>query len=297
MILGAIEAGGTKIICGIGDENGHLIEKVHFPTLAPEETIPEIINYFKDKDIVALGIGTFGPVDVNINSKTYGYILDSPKVGWSMYPLLDELKKYIHVPMMIDTDVNGAALGESLWGIAKDKPSCIYITIGTGVGAGYCSDKKLLHGLLHPEMGHIMLKQHKDDDFAGICRFHGNCLEGLASGPAIEKRFNTKAINLEETHLAWEIEAYYIAQALMNYTLILSPHQIILGGGVMKQQQLFPLIRKNFKELMNGYINKPELMEHIDDYIVYPGLGDHSGTYGSLALATLLIENLHIEKG
>jgi len=287
MILGAIEAGGTKIICGIGDEKGILFDKVHFPTLTPEETMPNILAYFKDKDIEALGIGSFGPVDVHKDSKTYGYILDTPKAGWSMFPFLDEIKKGIHVPTVIDTDVNGAALGESMWGIAKDLPSCLYITIGTGVGAGFCHDGHLLHGLLHPEMGHIILPKHEKDPYPGKCPFHGNCLEGLASGPAIEDRFGKKAYELPETHIAWEIESYYIAQALVNYTMILSPHKIILGGGVMKQKQLFPLIRQQFITLMGSYINKPELSDQIDDYIVYPGLGDHSGTYGALALATL----------
>lgn len=289
MLLGAIEAGGTKIICGIGNEKGELLEKIHFETLMPEETMPKIIAYFSDKKIEALGIGTFGPVDVNPSSSTYGYILDTPKAGWSMYPFLDEIKKHIHVPMMIDTDVNGAALGEAMWGIAKDVDSCMYITIGTGVGAGFYSQGRLLHGLLHPEMGHILLRKHPEDTYNGKCPFHGDCLEGLAAGPAIEERFGIKAYNLPPDHLAWEIEAYYIAQALINYTMILSPNRIILGGGVMKQQQLFPLIRKEFIKQLGGYIKKPELSSDIDNYIVYPGLGDHSGMYGSLALATLVI--------
>jgi len=289
MLLGAIEAGGTKIICGIGTEKGELLEKIHFETLMPEETMPKIINYFKEKNIKALGIGTFGPVDVNPTSSTYGYILDTPKAGWSMYPFLDEIKKSINVPIIIDTDVNGAALGESMWGIAKDVDSCVYITIGTGVGAGFCSEGRLLHGLLHPEMGHILLRKHPKDTYLGKCPFHGDCLEGLASGPAIEERFGIKAYELPADHIAWEIEAYYIAQALINYTMILSPNKIILGGGVMKQKQLFPLIRQEFIKQLNGYIKKPELSSDINNYIIYPGLGDHSGMYGSLALATLVI--------
>lgn len=289
MLLGAIEAGGTKIICGIGNEKGELFEKIHFETTSPAETMPKIIEYFADKQIEALGVGTFGPVDVNPSSETYGYILDTPKAGWSMYPFLDTLKEHITVPMVIDTDVNGAALGEAMWGVANDVDSCLYITIGTGVGAGFYSEGRLLHGLLHPEMGHILLRRHEQDDYMGKCPFHGDCLEGLAAGPAIEGRFGIKAYELEETHIAWEIEAYYIAQALINYTMILSPHRIILGGGVMKQQQLFPLIRKEFIKQLGNYINKPELSTDIDHYIVYPGLGDHSGMYGALALATLTI--------
>lgn len=285
-MLGAIESGGTKIICAIGDENGNIHDKIHFPTTTPEETMPQIVAYFKDKDIEKLGIGTFGPVDIDEQSPTYGYILDTPKPGWSMYPFLDYIKEHIDVPTVIDTDVNGAALGESMWGIAKDVDSCVYITIGTGVGAGFHSKGTLLHGLLHPEMGHILLRKHPEDTFKGRCPFHGDCLEGLAAGPAIEDRWQQKAYDLPEDHIAWEMESYYIAQALVNYTMILSPKRIILGGGVMKQKQLFPMIHKQFITLMNDYIKKPELKEKIDQYIVYPGLGDHSGTYGALALAT-----------
>lgn len=290
MLIGAIEAGGTKIICGIGTTEGELIEKVHFETGIPDETMPKIIEYFEGKNIEALGVGTFGPVDVNPKSSTYGYILDTPKKAWSMYPFLEELKKHIKVPTVIDTDVNGAALGEAMWGIAKDVDSCLYITIGTGVGAGFYTQGKLLHGLLHPEMGHILLRKHPEDTYEGKCPFHKDCLEGLAAGPAIEARFGMKAYDLGEDHLAWQIEAYYIAQALINYTMILSPERIILGGGVMKQKQLFPLIREEFKKALNGYIKKPQLDQDINDYIVYPGLGDHSGMYGSLALATLALK-------
>lgn len=289
MLLGAIEAGGTKIICAIGQEDGRLIEKISFPTLMPDQTIPAIIDYFKDKKISALGIGTFGPADINPTSETYGYILDTPKPGWGMYPLLPTIRQAIDVPTVFDTDVNGAALGENLWGIAADKNSCLYITVGTGIGAGFCFNGKLLHGLLHPEMGHILVRRHPQDNFSGRCPFHQDCLEGLASGPAIEDRFQQKAYDLPDNHLAWDIEAYYLAQALVNYVLILSPEKIILGGGVMKQKQLFPLIHRYFIQFMNDYIHKPELKTDIANYIVYPGLGDNSGTYGALALATQAI--------
>lgn len=289
MLLGAVEAGGTKIIVGIGNEQGELYEKMEFPTGLPDEAVKKIVDYFKDKEITALGIGTFGPVDVHKDSKTYGYILDTPKQNWSMYPLLDKLKEHLHVPMIIDTDVNGAALGEIMWGAAKEENSCLYMTIGTGIGGGFCMGNTLLHGLLHPEMGHILLRQHEKDTYKGHCPFHGNCFEGLAAGPAIEDRHKVKAYTLPSDHLAWEIEAYYIAQALVSYTLTLSPEKIVLGGGVMKQKHLFPMIHKYFKEMMNEYIKKPQLMEEVENFIVYPGLGDNSGTYGALALATLLL--------
>lgn len=289
-MLGAIEAGGTKIIVGIGNEKGHLLDQYEFPTAEPTAAVEQICRYFEDKAIEALGIGTFGPVDVHEDSSTYGYILDTPKPGWSMYPLLDKLKEKIHVRMMIDTDVNGAAMGESLWGAAKGLDSCLYMTIGTGIGGGFYSKGALLHGLLHPEMGHLLLRRHPKDSYSGHCPFHGDCFEGLACGPAIEDRYKTKAHLLPKDHEAWEIEAYYIAQALMQYILILSPDKIVLGGGVMKQKHLFEMIQNNVKQMMNAYIKKPMLMDDIDRYIVYPSLGDHSGTYGALALATLALK-------
>lgn len=290
MKLGVIEAGGTKIICGIGTKEGVLLEYVEFPTEKPALTVPKIIKYFENKEIEALGIGTFGPVDVHEDSDTYGYILETPKDGWRNYDLLGKLKEAFNIPMIIDTDVNGAALAEATWGAAKDKSSCLYMTIGTGIGGGIYVNGGLIHGLLHPEMGHIVLRKHKDDNFEGLCPSHGDCFEGLAAGPAIEKRWNMKGIDIPRDHVAWDIEAYYIAQALVNYIMILSPEKIVLGGGVMKQKQLFPKIREEVKKLLAGYIVKPELTTDIDDYIVYPELGDNAGTYGALALAKRVLD-------
>lgn len=285
MKLGVIEAGGTKIIVGIGDEHGTLHEVEFFPTKGPEETVEKIGQYFADKTIDALGIGTFGPADLNPESETYGYILDTPKPGWSMFPLLDRIKEYVDVPTVFDTDVNGAALGEMMWGAAKGLDSCLYMTIGTGVGGGFCHKGELLHGMMHPEMGHLLLRRHPEDDYKGHCPFHGDCFEGMACGPAIEDRWNQKAYDLPIDHQAWEMEAYYIAQALMQYVLVLSPEKIILGGGVMKQKQLFEKVHVYLKSMMKAYIKNPLLGKAIDKYIVYPALGDNSGTYGALALA------------
>lgn len=284
MLIGTIEAGGTKFVLGIGNENGEILEKISIPTESPEITMPIVIKYFKDKDIKALGVGCFGPIDPNINSKTYGYITTTPKLKWANYNIIGELKKVFNIPIGFDTDVNGAALGELKWGAAKNLNSAVYITIGTGIGAGAIIEGKLVHGLLHPELGHIYVKRHKDDTYLGRCPYHDDCLEGLAAGPALEGRWNTSGANLPQNHIAWEFESYYIAQAIVNIILTISPEKIILGGGVMKQSFILPMIHVQVKKLLNGYINKKELLEEIDNYIVLPKLGDNAGLCGAIAL-------------
>ncbi len=288
MKLGAIEAGGTKFVCAVGDENGNIFERVSFPTTLPEETMKLVCDFFKDKGIEALGVGSFGPIDPDKKSKTYGYITTTPKKGWTNYNILAELKKHFNIPMEFDTDVNGAALGESIWGAAKGLDSCVYITVGTGIGAGGIIDGKMIHGLTHPEMGHILIAKEPNDNYVGGCPYHGgDCLEGLASGPAIEKRWGKKGHELGENHEAWELEAKYLAKAIMNYILIISPKKIIIGGGVMKQRQLFPMIRKNVLKYLNGYVASSEIVNNIDTYIVPPGLEDNAGISGALALAKM----------
>ena len=289
-IIAAVEAGGTKFICGLGTEDGKIIDRINIPTTTPEETMKQVIEYFKDKEFDVMGVGSFGPIDPVKESATYGYITKTPKPYWSDYNIIGELKKHFDVPMEFDTDVNGAALAESWWGSGNGLKNVMYITVGTGIGAGAVVDGKMLQGLTHPEMGHIFLKRHKDDNYAGKCPFHKDCLEGLASGPAIEDRWGKKGVALADDELVWEMEAYYLAQGLINYILILSPQKIIMGGGVMKQQQLFPLIRKNVQKFLNGYVHKKEILEDIDDYIVYPGLGDEAGFIGSIALGKIALE-------
>ncbi len=285
MKLGAIEAGGTKFVVATGDENGRIISRATFPTTTPEETMAEVYRFFDDSGIAALGIGTFGPIDPDVNSPTYGYITTTPKPGWANFAMLPELQKRYTIPMGFDTDVNGAALGEVRYGAAKGLDSCLYLTIGTGIGGGAIVEGKLAHGLLHPEMGHIALVRHPHDNMVCNCPYHDHCFEGLAAGPAIAKRWGKKGDELDKDHEAWDMEAYYIGQALATYILVLSPKKIILGGGVMKQTQLFPKIRRVVKECLNGYIQKEEITAHIDDYIVPPGLGDNAGICGALALA------------
>jgi len=290
MLFGALEAGGTKMVMATGNENGEIYEQVSIPTENPDITIPRIIDYFRAKEIAALGIGSFGPIDLDKNSDTYGYITSTPKLAWANYDLAGTLQKALQVPIGFDTDVNGSALGEATWGSTKGLPSSIYITIGTGVGVGVYQNGAPLHGMLHPEAGHVLLSRHPEDTFAGSCPFHPNCLESLAAGPAIEKRWGKKAVDLKDNTKVWELEAYYIAQALVGYILTLSPHRIVLGGGVMHQEQLFPLIRNQVKELLNGYIRTSQI-ENIDTYIVPAALKDNQGIMGCIQLAKLELQS------
>lgn len=285
MRIGAIEAGGTKMVCAIGNENGDILEQESFPTRTPEETIPNLIRFFEQKEIDALGIACFGPIDLNKDSDTYGYITTTPKLAWQNYNMVGAFKK-LGVPIGFDTDVNGSILGENTWGIGQGLRSCIYITIGTGIGVGVIADGKLLHGMLHPEGGHILLMRHPDDKYLGKCPFHPNCFEGLCAGPAVEERWGKKAIALAEQKEVWEMEAYYIGQALVDYASILSPQRIILGGGLMHQTQLMPLIRKEFAKQLNGYLKTKEI-ENLEQYIVLQSLDDKQGIMGAIKLALM----------
>ncbi len=289
MLYGALEAGGTKMVVAIADETGKIYDRASYPTETPEKTMPVLIDYFKKFDIKALGVGTFGPADLNEDSETYGYITSTPKPGWKNYNILGAFKDALKIPVGFDTDVNVAALGEATFGCMKGTTDGIYITIGTGVGVGVLSNGKLLHGMLHPEAGHILLARKEGDNVKSFCPFHDNCFEGLAAGPAIEKRWGKKAFDLKDNSEVWELEADYIAQALMNYILILSPKKIVLGGGVMHQLQLFPLIRKKTLELINGYVNTKELKD-IDNYIVPASLNDNQGILGCITLAVTALK-------
>lgn len=284
MYLGALEAGGTKMVCAVGTETGEIIDRISIPTQTPEITMPKIISYFADKNICALGVGCFGPIDLDKSSETYGYITTTPKLAWRNYNIVGVLQEALQVPIGFDTDVNGSALGEAAFGITKGLESSMYVTIGTGVGVGIIVNGALVHGMLHPEAGHILLARAEGDDFTCHCPYHTSCFEGLAAGPALEARYGKKAYELTDREEVWELEAYYIAQALVNYTLIVSPKRIVLGGGVMHQTQLFPLIRKKFLELLNGYIVTKEI-EDIEHFIVPYSLHDDQGIMGCIRLA------------
>ena len=282
---GSLEAGGTKMVCAIGDEQGNILERISIPTLEPEKTMPAIIDFFKNKNISALGIGCFGPVDLDRKSATYGYITTTPKLPWKNYDIVGVCEKELGVPVGFDTDVNASALGEATWGCTKDLSNSIYITVGTGIGVGVIIDRKPYHGMLHPEGGHIFLARHPQDPMEkGVCPYHELCLEGLASGPAIAARWGKPGAELADRKEVWELEAYYLAQAICSYIMILSPERIIVGGGVSHQEQMMPMIRKEVERQMGGYI-QAKGMKDLDHYIVLPSLNDNPGIMGGLKLA------------
>ncbi len=288
-LYGAIEGGGTKFVCAIGDSSGKIIEKIKISTQAPEITSQEIISFFKQHPIKKLGIGCFGPLDLNKNSATYGSITSTPKPGWSGFNILRTLKQALNVEVILDTDVNGAALGEYYWGLSKQIKNLVYITIGTGIGAGILVNGETVKGLLHPEAGHMFISQRKDDNFEGTCPFHGNlCFEGLANGPAIKNRWHVEHFSsLEKDHPAVDLEAHYIAMALVNIICTCSPELIIIGGGVTDQKALLPKVREKTVKLLNGYVRHDRIEKEIDKYIILPTLNENSGIMGALTLAII----------
>lgn len=283
MRIGALEGGGTKMVLAIGNENGEIFEQISIPTETPAITMPKMIEYFKEKKIEALGVACFGPVCLDKNNEKYGYITSTPKLAWRDYNIVGALSKALNVPIGFDTDVNGSCLGEATFGSAKGLKNVVYLTIGTGIGAGEMVDGKLLHGNLHPEAGHMPMRRHPEDKYEGKCPYHKDCFEGLAAGPAIEARWGRSAKELSDDQKVWDMEGWYIAEALVTYILTLAPEKIILGGGVMHQTQLFPIIRKYVKEMINGYIDTPEVAD-IDNYIVPAGLNADQGIIGCLVL-------------
>jgi fructokinase len=289
-LYGGIEAGGTKFVCVVASGPRHIVDEIRFQTTTPEETLGRAIQFFKpfvsSGQIQSLGMGCFGPLDVIPESSTYGFITATPKPGWSNTNVLGILRGALGIRIALDTDVNVAGLGESKWGVSQGCDPSLYLTIGTGIGGGYIKDGKSLVGLLSLEMGHLRIPHDRAlDPFVGNCPFHEDCFEGLASGPAIEKRLGRPGAMIAENDPFWNIEADYIASALVNYVLTLSPTKIILGGGVMQREFLFSKVRWRVRELLNGYVAHKNLMEHIDDYIVPPGLGNQSGSLGAIALA------------
>ncbi len=291
-VFGGVEAGGTKFVCGIGSGPDDLRIVERFSTTNPRETISRALDFFRrqKEPLEAVGIASFGPVDLNQASPTYGFITTTPKKGWQNADIVGHFRDALGVPVGFDTDVNGAALGEYRWGAAQGLNTFVYLTIGTGIGGGGMVEGNLIHGLLHPEMGHMPLpRDETKDPFPGVCPFHGDCLEGLANGPAIEARWGQPGETLNEDHPAWQLEAHYLALGLANIITIISPQRIIMGGGVMEQKQLFPLVRQEVINILNGYIRAPEILEHIDAYIVPPALGSRAGVLGAIALAQQVV--------
>ncbi|MBZ1512894.1 ROK family protein [Leuconostoc mesenteroides] len=286
-LLGAIEAGGTKFVVAVADHDYNIIERTSFPTLDGQKTVEQVIAFFdKFDDIDAIGIAAFGPIDIVEESTTYGHVLDTPKRGWSGYDFLGAMKDWRDIPYYWTTDVNGAGWAEFETGAAKDVNNMVYLTVGTGVGAGIVSGGKLVAGYGHPEAGHIFLQKHPLDKYEGHCPFHGdNCLEGLAAGPAIEERWGRSAKEIPDDDVAWKIEAFYLAQAALDYTMILRPEKIVFGGGVPHREILFTLIRESFAEQMSDYLAVPDL----DEYIVPVANGDNAGILGCFYLAKTLL--------
>ncbi len=287
-VYGGIEAGGTKFVCAVGSGPNEILAETEFPTTSPGETIGRAIAFFNDQSarIGAVGIGSFGPVDPDPRSSGFGTITTTPKPGWQNVDILGQIQTALGVPVAFDTDVNAAALGEHRWGVAQGLETFVYITVGTGIGGGAMVEGDLLHGLMHPEMGHLRIPHDRDrDPFEGTCPFHGDCLEGLASGPAIERRWGQSGEALPDDHPAWSLEAHYLALGLMSIICILSPQRIILGGGVMERSFLFPMIRSEVQHLLSDYIQVPAITEEIDGTIVPPGLGARAGVLGAIALA------------
>lgn len=289
-VYGGVEAGGTKFVCAVGNNPGDILAKAQFPTTTPRETIAKAIGFFRETGTVLSGIGiaAFGPLDLHKESPTYGHITTTPKPGWTNTNLVKPFREAFNVPVALDTDVNGAALAEGKWGAAQGLDTFIYLTIGTGIGGGGLLNGKPAHGLVHPEMGHMLIPHDREKDpFPGVCPYHGDCWEGLAGGPAIAKRWGVPPEALPPDHKAWQLEAEYTAYGVTNLILTLSPQKVILGGGIMKVPGLLEKVQEKVKLLLHNYVNSTAINDKIEDYIVAPELGDMAGALGAIALAEM----------
>ena len=285
--FGGIEAGGTKFVCGIGS-SPHDLRTATFPTTSPAETLARAIGFFLEngESLEALGIASFGPVDLTPGSPSYGRITSTPKPGWVDVDIVGEVKNALRVPVAFDTDVNGAVLAETRWGAARGFTDAMYLTVGTGIGGGAIVGGQLVHGMLHPEMGHIRVPHDwTADPYKGSCPYHGDCLEGLACGRAMEERWGARPETLDASHAAWSLEAKYLAFGLATWVCTLSPQKIIVGGGVVRNSDLLPMVRQNLCGLLNGYVRTPQILEKMHDYVVPPALGENAGVLGAIALA------------
>jgi fructokinase len=279
-LVGGVEAGGTKVVCAIGRDPDDVRAEARFATTTPAETLARVVRFFREHatPIAALGVATFGPVDLDPGSPTFGAITATPKPGWQHVDVVGPLRDALGVPIALDTDVNASALAEHRWGAARGASSAVYVTVGTGIGGGAVLDGRPLHGLGHPEMGHVRIPHDRAaDPFAGTCPRHGDCWEGLASAPAIAGRWGRAPEILPDDHPAWPLEAGYLALGIANVLLTLSPRCLVLGGGVMARASLLPLVRTRVDALLGGYVRAAA--------IVPPALGERSGVLGALALA------------
>lgn len=289
-LFGCIEAGGTKFVVGIVAAPGDIRESARFDTTTPDETIEATIAWLREAQerhgpLSAIGVASFGPVELDRTAVSWGHITATTKPGWSDTDFGARVEREMQLPVGFDTDVNGAALAEARWGAGRGQPVSVYITVGTGIGGGAVIDGKLLHGLSHPEMGHIRPQRHPEDTgFAGICPFHGDCLEGLASGPAIKARWGTSLSDLPRDHAGHEMIAWYLAQLVVTLQSIMEPGRVILGGGVMATEGLLERLRQKADELGQGYFRG-----QASKIIVPPVLGNQAGLLGGLALAQDMI--------
>jgi fructokinase len=286
-VYGGIETGGTKWECAIGTGPEDLRATGTVPTTTPNETIERVVAFFeREGPVSALGIGSFGPVDQKVGSATWGHITSTPKPGWAYTDVGPEIRRRLSVPVAFDTDVNAAALGEHRWGAAQGLDTFCYITVGTGIGGGGMAGGRLLHGLLHPEFGHMRIPHDRErDPFDGVCPFHGDCWEGLASGRAIEARWGRPAVELDDEEAVWILQAHYLALGLVSVICVLSPERILLGGGVMNRNDLLPLVHREVSALLNGYLQTAAVGDAISEYIRRPALGARAGVLGAIALA------------
>jgi fructokinase len=289
-LVGGIEAGGTKFVCAVGTGPDDVRAEVRVPTTTPAETLGRVVAFFGEQaargPLAALGVASFGPVDLDPGSATFGFITTTPKPGWRGVDLLGPLRRALGVPLALDTDVNAAALAEQRWGCGRGLATLTYVTVGTGIGGGVVVDGRPLHGLVHPEIGHARVPHDRArDPFPGICPAHGDCWEGLAAAPAVAARWGRAPATLPDEHPAWALEAHYLALGLANVVLTLSPQRLVLGGGVMARAQLYPLVRAGVSDLLAGYLVSPALGDGLERYIVPPALGERAGLLGALLLA------------
>ena len=284
---GGIEAGGSKWECAIGTSPDDVRAAETIRTTAPKETLDRAIAFFeREGPVDAIGIGSFGPIDQKLSSPTWGHITTTPKPGWAHTDVGQEIRRRLSVPVAFDTDVNAAALGEHRWGAGQGLDTFCYITVGTGIGGGGLAGGNLLHGLLHPEFGHMRIPHDFErDPFEGVCPYHGDCWEGLASGRAIEARWGKPAEELDDEPAVWELEAHYLALGLVSVMCVLSPERIVVGGGVARRDALLPLVQREVLSLMNGYLDSTVVRDRISDYITRPALGARAGVLGAIALA------------
>ena len=289
-LVGGLETGGSKVVCAIGTGAGDVRAEARFPTTTPAQTLQHAAEFFTEQaartPLAALGVASFGPLDLDPRSPTFGFITTTPKPGWASVDLLSPLREALGVPVALDTDVNGAALAEQRWGAGRGVESLVYVTVGSGIGGGALVHGRPVHGLVHPEMGHLRVPHDRAlDPFPGACPHHGDCLEGLASGPALAARWGHPPDTLPDAHPAWDLQAHYLALGLANIIIVLSPHRVVLGGGIMARSHLYPLIRVKLVAALAGYIRTPGLTNDIDTYLVPPSLGPQAGVLGALALA------------